>query len=124
MEKLKGFAYVSEAQLSSQLHPQLHSQDEDVDEGEEAEQNPATPMPQRISLSDLISSTPITKQENGQDISPEDKIVWKLSPKRLLQTPPSQDSPNAKMTKFMGFLQDENVQKSVYQLFSLVDLRF
>jgi len=104
MNKLQSFVYKTPTPA---LEPRQQHSTEKV-------QNPATPMPQRIPLSDLISSTPSTRQENGQDISPDEKIVWKLSPKRAVMVAhTSQESPNAKMTDFMNFLQDENNKQKV-----------
>jgi hypothetical protein len=104
MSKLQTFAY----------KPSFPSTDPPPQSVSENTANPGTPMPHRIPLSDLISSTPSTKIEVGQDISPDDKIVWKLSPKRAETVPQaSQGSPNTRMAEFINFLQNENTNQKV-----------
>jgi hypothetical protein len=105
MNKLQSFAFkpTIPAQPSSQ---------EDMTEVE----HPATPMPQKIPLSDLMSNTP-RRHETGADGSPEDKVVWKLSPNKTVDVPTtSQESPNAKMTTFLNFLKDDDHRKKVFPL--------
>src|SRR5437762_14369186 len=68
-------------------------------------ENIATPVPQRIPLSDLMSNTPRTVE--SVDVSPgEDKIVWKMSPKNTVGQA-SQESPNGKITTFLSILAEE-----------------
>jgi hypothetical protein len=75
--------------------------------------DPATPMAQRIPLSDLISNTPRAQQSNHGG-SPEDKVVWKLSPKKGLQTrSASQQSPKANMTTFLPFVDQDTSNTNV-----------
>ena len=105
MSKLQSFAFkpTTPAQPSSQ---------EDMTEV----QHPATPMPQKIPLSDLMSNTP-RRHETGTDGSPEDKVVWKLSPNKVVEvSTASQESPNAKMTTFLNFLKDDDNRKKVFHL--------
>jgi hypothetical protein len=109
MSKLQSFAFkpTTPAQSSSQ---------EDMTEVE----HPATPMPHKIPLSDLMSNTP-RRHETGTDGSPEDKVVWKLSPNKVVDVPTtSQESPNAKMTTFLNFLKDDDNRKKVFQLVAML----
>jgi hypothetical protein len=72
-------------------------------------ENLATPMPQRIPLSDLMSNTPRTVE--SVDVSPgEDKVVWKMSPKNTAR-PASQESPNGRITTFLSILTDDEKKK-------------
>jgi hypothetical protein len=99
MDKLQRFAYASMPAPSSQEN-----------QGETRLPTPATPMPQRIPLSDLMSNTP-KAADNAQEISPSEKIVWKLSPKKTPgQASASQGSPNA---TFLNLLNQENTKKRV-----------
>ena len=76
-------------------------------------EHPATPMPQKIPLSDLMSNTP-KRQETVTDESPEDKVVWKLTPKKAIEPPTaSQESQNDKMTTFLSLLKDDDTAKKV-----------
>ena len=108
MNKLQGFAYKPTIpvvpQPSTQESPTL---------GEEIE-HPATPMPQRISLTDLMSNTP-RRQETAQDVSPEEKVVWKLSPKKILEIHgSSQESTGPNTTTFLNLLnEDKDSKKNV-----------
>ena len=81
----------------------------------------ATPMGQRIPLSELMSNTP-TRQESSQEVSPGEKVVWKITPKKTPAKPTaSQESPNAKMATFLKFLnEDEN--KKVLLFFACSDV--
>ena len=105
MNKLQGFAYKPTTPVvrppSTQESPMMR---EEVD-------HPATPMPQRIPLSDLMSNTPRT-QESNQNVSPEEKVVWKLSPKKILELPrASQEAPRSNTTTFLNLLKDDNDNK-------------
>jgi hypothetical protein len=72
---------------------------------EEEGMHPATPVPRRVPLSDLISNTPI-RREAAQDVSPDDKVVWKLSPKKILEAPSaSQESPSQQETIFLNLME-------------------
>ena len=83
-------------------------------------EHPATPMPQKIPLSDLMSNTP-RRRETGTDGSPEDKVVWKISPNKIVEVQTaSQESPNAKMTTFLNFLKDDDNRKRVFHLLPML----
>lgn len=76
-------------------------------------EHPATPMPQKIPLSDLMSNTP-KRQETVTDESPEDKVVWKITPKKAIAPPTaSQESQSDKMTTFLSLLKDDDTAKKV-----------
>jgi len=67
--------------------------------------HPATPVPRRVPLSDLISNTPM-REDSAQDVSPDDKVVWKLSPKKILEAPSaSQESPSQQDTIFLNLME-------------------
>jgi hypothetical protein len=71
--------------------------------------HPATPVPRRVPLSDLISNTPI-RGEVAQEVSPDDKVVWKLSPKKILEAPSaSQESPPQQETIFLNLMEHPHV---------------
>jgi hypothetical protein len=101
MDKLQRFAYKPTTPVGPPSTQQSPTVLEEVE-------HPATPMPQRIPLSDLISNTPI-RQETSQNISPEEKVVWKLSPKKILEIPrSSQVAPRPNTTTFLNLLNDDN----------------
>lgn len=80
-------------------------------------------MPRRVPLSDLISSTPRTV-ETTQDVSPEDKVVWKFSPNNKSNGMPSSESrssPSSKMTSFYNILNDD--QKKVLPILFISNCR-
>src|SRR5436190_10582650 len=102
MNKLEQFTYKPTTPV---LLAPTSSQDDTTIE------DPSTPLPQRIRLSDLLSNTPI-RQGTCQDVSPEEKVVWKLSPKKVLDVPfPSQESPRANKTTFLNLLNGSENKK-------------
>src|SRR5271170_4511638 len=113
MNKLQNFAYNPN---------QSHSSQEASNEEEES--HPATPLPQRIPLSDLMSNTPRRQEDTNHDVSPEEKVVWKLSPKKTIGEPfASQESPNVTTTTtttattFLNLLNEDERQPKVCSLF-------
>jgi len=75
--------------------------------------HPATPLPRRVPLSDLISNTP-AREEAAQNVSPDDKVVWKLSPKKVLEAPASsQENQPPRKTSFLNFTQENSPHVSV-----------
>jgi hypothetical protein len=115
MSKLQSFAFKP---------PSTTLAENAMSEGDTMEglEHPATPMAQRISLSELMSNTP-TRQESSQEVSPEEKVVWKLTPKKTPAKPTaSQESPNAKMTTFLTFLNEDESKKKVHLFFGCSDI--
>jgi hypothetical protein len=106
MSKLQNFAYKS---------PIIKADTPSSQEAGETVADPATPMPQRIPLSDLMSNTP-TRHDGGPDVSPEDKVVWKLSPTKVLEGISASQDPNARMTSFLNFLNNDENKKKVSTL--------
>ena len=107
MSKLQNFAFNPTSTTLTE-NPSSEGDTEEV-----ALEHPATPMPQRIPLSELMSNTP-TRQKSSQEVSPEDKVVWKLSPKKTCaKQMVSQESPSTKMTTFLKFLNEEEKKKEV-----------
>jgi hypothetical protein len=115
MNKLKQFTYKPTTPVLPTPPAPTSSQDDTITE------DPATPIPQRIPLSDLLSNTPI-RQGTCQDVSPEEKVVWKLSPKKILDVPfPSQESPRANRTTFLNLLNgNENKKVPLVWAFGLI----
>lgn len=73
----------------------------------------ATPMiPQRIPLSELILNTPKTG-ETAQNVSPEEKVIWKLTPKKAHhgEHSPYQESPDTKINRLVTSLDQHDKQK-------------
>jgi hypothetical protein len=104
MSKLQNFAYKSPLTKAGMPSSQ---------EVEEGVIDPTTPMPERVPLSDLISNTP-RRQDGGPDVSPQDKVVWKLSPSKILEgLSGSQETDNT--TKFINFLNNDGIKKNVYR---------
>jgi hypothetical protein len=102
MSKLQNFAYKSPTKVDTPSSQEIR--EEVID--------PATPMPQRVPLSDLMSNTP-RRQDGGPDVSPQDKVVWKLSPLKILEgLSASQDMDN-NTTKSINFLNDNEIKKNV-----------
>lgn len=102
MNKLQTFAY---KHTTPAVSAPSSSQDDTVME------DPATPMPQRIPLSDLMSNTP-RRQGSSEEVSPEEKVVWKLSPKKLLDVSfAPQEGPRANTTTFLNLLNDNDNKK-------------
>ena len=102
MNKLQKFAYKPS---NPTVPAPTSSQDDTVTE------DPATPIPQRVPLSDLLSNTPI-RQGICQEVSPEEKVVWKLSPKKILEVSfPSQESPRGNETTFLNLLNEKQNKK-------------
>ena len=106
MKKLQSFEYNPISTMPPTENPRS--------EGDTTEcEHPATPMPQRIPLSELMSNTP-KNQESCQEVSPREKVIWKLSPNATPAKPTaSQESPSTKMTTFLKFLNEEESQKKV-----------
>ena len=108
MSKLQNFAY---APVTKTETPS--SQSDEVGD-------PATPMPRRIPLSDLMLNTP-RRNDGGVDVSPEDKVVWKLSPSKILEGISASQDPGPRTTKFINFLNDdESKQKVVLAAWNLL----
>jgi hypothetical protein len=115
MSKLQSFAF----KAPSTTLPENAMNEGDTMEGLE---HLATPMAQRIPLSELMSNTP-TRQESSQEVSPEEKVVWKLTPKKTPAKPTaSQESPNAKMNTFLKFLNEDENKKTVHPFFGCSDI--
>ena len=107
MNKLQSFAFKP---TSAALGENPPTEGDLIMEGVE---HPATPMPQQISLSELMSNTP-TRQGSSQEVSPEEKVVWKLSAKKTPAKPiASQESPSAKLTTLLKFLNEDESKKKV-----------
>src|SRR5579859_3985030 len=86
--------------------------------------DPATPMSRRVPLSDLMTNTPRT-EDGVVDVSPEDKVVWKLSPRKLLEgQTASQESPSTKVTRFLSFLDENDQTKKVRPFLSMLMVVF
>ena len=79
----------------------------------ERNEHPATPMPQKIPLSELISNTPRTAG-TIQNVSPEEKVVWKLTPKKMpdVEQSPSRESSDAEVTKLLNLLNEDKQKKA------------
>src|SRR5436305_3687595 len=120
MNRLQSFTYNpanSPGTHSSPSQPENENAEIEQEKEKEEEEDgldPATPRPQRIPLSDLMSNTPLRKEETNHDISPEDKVTWKRSPKKILA--PQEESPNvthtaSTTTTFLNLLgEDEGKQ--------------
>jgi hypothetical protein len=104
MSKLENFAYKSPLTKADTPSSQEGLSEDMVD--------PATPMPRKIPLSDLMSNTP-RRQDGGPDVSPEEKVVWKLSPTKILEGVSASQDPNARMTNFLSFLNDDEKKKVI-----------
>ena len=80
--------------------------------------HPATLLPRRVPLSDLICNTP-AREEAAQNVSPDDKVVWKLSPKKVLgAAASSQENQHPRETSFINFIHHNSPHVSVESMLS------
>jgi hypothetical protein len=101
MSKLQAFAY----NPTTPVLPSPSGQDDAILE------DPATPMARRVPLSDIMSSTP-RRQGSSHEVSPDERVVWKISPKRGLEVQfASQESPPGSETRILNLLDDDENKK-------------
>jgi hypothetical protein len=121
MAKLQNFAYKRplDPPAPPTVAPSPAQSSQDRIMAEEG-RHPDTPFPRRVPLSDLISNTPI-RGEAVQEVSPDDKVVWKLSPKKILDVPSaSQERPSQQETIFLNLMENPLVVTVKVLIFSLL----